>query len=200
MFRPRCPATSAPTFSSTELCALCVSAFGSLPSLCSGGSSDPCCSPIPHSFGATIPFRIVFFAHPHHLTPIESHSCKKQGRGWRIRRFHATQALPLFSTPSKHPTHRNARNSNRFMRILTILWIPGGGGETIIPGCLHQSFSTFASQVTCHGTPVTSSLRGSANSAPLRYPFSRFSTTHYPLFTTHGPPPELLPSCPQTTA
>jgi hypothetical protein len=29
----------------------------------------------------TIPFRITFFAHPHPLTPIESHSCKKQGVG-----------------------------------------------------------------------------------------------------------------------
>jgi hypothetical protein len=29
-----------------------------------------------------IPFRIKSFAHPHHLTPIESYSCKKQGRGW----------------------------------------------------------------------------------------------------------------------
>jgi len=26
-------------------------------------------------------FRITFFAHPIHLTPIESHSCKKQGGG-----------------------------------------------------------------------------------------------------------------------
>jgi hypothetical protein len=33
---------------------------------------------------ATIPFKITSFAHPHHLTPIESHSCKKQGRGWGI--------------------------------------------------------------------------------------------------------------------
>ena len=35
-----------------------------------------------HSPQATIPFRIISFAHPHHLTPIESYSCKKQGRGW----------------------------------------------------------------------------------------------------------------------
>src|SRR5271163_558330 len=30
---------------------------------------------------AAIPFRIIFFAHPHHLIPIESYSCKKH-RGW----------------------------------------------------------------------------------------------------------------------
>jgi hypothetical protein len=35
-----------------------------------------------HPPEATIPFRITSFAHPHHLTPIESYSCKKQGRGW----------------------------------------------------------------------------------------------------------------------
>jgi hypothetical protein len=31
---------------------------------------------------ATIPFRITFFAHPHHLTLIESYSYKNRGRGW----------------------------------------------------------------------------------------------------------------------
>ena len=34
-----------------------------------------------HSSLATIPFRITSFADPHVLTPIESHSYKKQGRG-----------------------------------------------------------------------------------------------------------------------
>jgi hypothetical protein len=33
------------------------------------------------SRSATIPFRITSFAHPRHLTPIESHSCKNRGRG-----------------------------------------------------------------------------------------------------------------------
>jgi len=33
------------------------------------------------SFHDRIPFKIIFFAHAHHLTPIESHSCKKQGGG-----------------------------------------------------------------------------------------------------------------------
>src|SRR5271170_2364750 len=31
---------------------------------------------------ASIPFRITSFAHPYHLTSIESHLYKKQGRGW----------------------------------------------------------------------------------------------------------------------
>jgi hypothetical protein len=37
------------------------------------------------SFLAHIPFRITFFAHPHHLTPIESHSCEKHRGGRRGR-------------------------------------------------------------------------------------------------------------------
>ena len=118
MSRPRRPAMSAPAFSSSELCALCVSAFSSLPSLCSGGSSDPSSSPIPDSFDATIPFRTTSFADPHHLTPIESHLSKKQGGGGgRCQRFPPTQTLPLFSTASEHATHRNVRNSTPFMRL-----------------------------------------------------------------------------------
>src|SRR5580704_11164425 len=44
-----------------------------------------------HSSLATIPFRMIFFAHPHRLTTIESYSCKKHGRG--VSRL----TLPLFS-------------------------------------------------------------------------------------------------------
>ena len=55
--------------------------------------------------------RIIFFAHAHPLTPIESHSYKKQGRGWGTGDLHSTQALPLFSTASKHPTHSNTHCS-----------------------------------------------------------------------------------------
>jgi hypothetical protein len=72
-----------------------------------------------HSPHAAIPFRITSFADPHHLTPIESHLCKKWGRGWGIQRFHHTQALPLSSTASKHPAaHSNARISTLFTRLL----------------------------------------------------------------------------------
>ena len=72
-----------------------------------------------HSPDAAIPFRITSFADPHHLTPIESHLCKKWGRGWGIQRFHHTQALPLSSTASKHPAaHSNARISTLFTRLL----------------------------------------------------------------------------------
>jgi hypothetical protein len=67
---------------------------------------------------APIPFRITSFAHPHPLTPIESYSCKKQGRGWGVRNLHPTQALPSFSTVSKHTTRSNANISTLFTRLL----------------------------------------------------------------------------------
>jgi hypothetical protein len=54
--------------------------------------------------------RITFFADPHHLTLIESHSYKKRGRGVGIPAVHPTQTVPHFSTASKHPAHTNARN------------------------------------------------------------------------------------------
>ena len=68
-----------------------------------------------HSPQAAIPFRITSFADPHHLTTIESYSCKKRGG---IQRFHHTQTLPRFSTARKHPAHSNARISTLFTRLL----------------------------------------------------------------------------------
>jgi hypothetical protein len=60
-----------------------------------------------------ISFRIIYFADPHPLTPIESHSYKKGGRGEGTQSnfFRPTQTIPLFSTASKHPSHSDARNS-----------------------------------------------------------------------------------------
>jgi hypothetical protein len=59
--------------------------------------------------------RITFFAHPLHLTLIESHSYKKQGEGWVPRDVQKpAHSLPLFSTSSKHRAHRNAHNSFSF--------------------------------------------------------------------------------------
>jgi len=123
---------------------------------------DPCSlSPFlatRHSPLVTIPFRITSFADPHHLTPTESYSYKKQGRGWGV--LHPTQTLPLFSTASKHRTHRNACNSNFFM------------------GLLHSSLYT-------RGGGICLSLRGSPHSAPLRYPFPLFASP--PWLNTRGP-------------
>jgi hypothetical protein len=139
-----------------------------------------------HSPHAAIPFKIIFFAHPHHLTSIESHSCKKQGSGWRIRCFHPTQALPSISTASKHPTHSSAGIFIIFSHLLHIPLDTRGGAT--IPCCGHPGLSIFASQVTGHGTLVTSSLRGPANSVSLRYPFPFFS---FQLSTVvNFPPPQ----------
>jgi hypothetical protein len=111
-----------------------------------------------HSPLATIPFRITSFADPYHVTPTESYSYKKQGRGWGV--LHPAQTIPLFSTASKHPTHRNARNSCFFLGLLySSLDIRGGG--------------------------IWLSLRGSAHSAPLRYPFPLFASP--PWLNTRGP-------------
>src|SRR5277367_1491474 len=101
--------------------------------------SAPLLSPrhLPH---AAIPFRITSFAHPHHLTPIESYSCKKQGRGWSpYQRFHAAQALPLFSTSSKHPTQRNTHISTLFMRLLNTSHHTRGSG-LILDQTLNEAF------------------------------------------------------------
>jgi len=60
----------------------------------------------------SIPFRITFFAHPHHLTLTESYSYKEQGRGWGFRNPAPTQSLRTCATRS------NARNSNIFIHLL----------------------------------------------------------------------------------
>ena len=111
-----------------------------------------------HSPLATIPFRIRSFADPCHVTPTESYSYKKQGREWGV--LHPTQILPLLSIVSKHATDRNTRNSNFFM------------------GLLHSSQYT-------RGGGICLSLRGSAYSAPLRYPFPLFASPHW--LNTRGP-------------
>jgi hypothetical protein len=215
MFRPRRPLISVPAFSSA-LCALRVSEFSSLLSFCSGGSSDPRSSPIPNSFDATISFRITSFAHPNHLTPIESYSCKKQGRGYPA--LTPAQALPYFSTRSKHPTHSNARlpraaargMSTLFMRLLhTSRHTRGWGWDSqswlSASGLLDLRLTAHVPWDTGHA--FSALLRGLCVSALSFSPLSlssfkhfdlqtsqrRFSTTHYPLLTTHYSPLTVLP-------
>jgi hypothetical protein len=138
--RARATLSAEPVLSSPKLCALCASVFSS-PDLCpfnfrlhalsvvEGSTSNRLSfRPLPAvdcklSAVSCRPFfpnshRIIFFAHPHPLTPIESHSCKKQGRGWVICECLSAQSLPLFSTPSKHPTRSNARNPIPFKGLL----------------------------------------------------------------------------------
>ena len=85
------------------------------------------------SRSATIPFRIIFFAHPHPLTPIESYSCKKHRGGG------------LWDSLS---------------------WLS--------PPAARSLLSTHG------GASITSSQRGSANSASLRYLFSLPVTSYRP--------------------
>jgi hypothetical protein len=191
------------SFSALSVNGACRDPVGVLRKTRSLTQTDPPAPFVPprHPSLAAIPFRITFFAHPHRLTPIESYSCKKQGRGWGAQPFHSTQPLPLFSTASKHPTHSNARNSHLFIRLLHVSLDTRGWGWATILGCRHPGFSIFASQVTGQGTPVTSSPRGSANGAcpdPVgaspRYPFPfRLSTVDcqplsFPRTSTLPPP------------
>jgi hypothetical protein len=130
--RPDLSAKSVPISSSSDLCALCVSAFSSpnlspfsfrllALSVVEGSTVDrTSLFPFPNSH------RITSFAYPHHLTPIESHVCKKQGR--------VPSASRRFFHPPILPTHGNARlpragargNFNRFIRLLhNFLTTPG---------------------------------------------------------------------------
>jgi len=70
--------------------------------------------------------RIIFFAHPHPLTSIESYSCKKQGRG-----------VPLTPSRERRPsclcaTRKNPSNSSLLMRLLHNSRTPRGWGSTSI--------------------------------------------------------------------
>jgi len=53
--------------------------------------------PLPNSH------RIIFFAHPHPLTPIESYSCKNKGKG--APAFLQPSNLPTFQPPNFPPRH-----------------------------------------------------------------------------------------------
>ena len=167
-----------------------------------------------------IPFRITSFAHPHHLTPIESYSCKKQGRG--VVSSASTQPLPLFSTPSKHPTHSNAHISTLFMRLLNTSHHTRGGG-LILDQTLNEASPCRAIlartgflRLTGHrprntGHVFSARLRELCVSAlcfsllslstfkPFKLQTSqrRFSATHYRPFTTHGSPQNFYPPAPK---
>jgi len=71
-----------PVPSSSDLCELCASVFSS-PDLCPFNSRLLALSVVEGSTFNYLPnsHRITSFAYPHPLTPIESHSCKKQGGG-----------------------------------------------------------------------------------------------------------------------
>jgi hypothetical protein len=137
---------TSPSFSDPpDFCTLSVSAFRPLQGFrrrrasarhlrsCSGGSSDPCFSLIANARHATlfpsaspIPLRMKFLADPPPPNPHRITFLQKTGEGDHY--LHYPQCLPLFSTPSKHPAHSNARNPFPFMGLPhASLGAPGGG-------------------------------------------------------------------------
>src|SRR5271157_426925 len=123
-----------------------------------------------HQALATIPFRIIFFAHPHRLTPIESYSYKKQGRGWGRREFWlsnaSTQTLPLFFTAGNHPTRTNARNSIPVIRLLH------GSRDTVGGGPVFSPLATCFSLLTTHYHLLTFSPMETNSAQRAAYPQS----------------------------
>jgi hypothetical protein len=98
---------------------------------CSPDFSSRCdSSPSSRSAVASAPQlfpRFVFFSKLFRIRPYE-----KTPWGWGISDFRPTQALPFFSTGSKHPTHGNARNPFPLMGLLhSSHRTPGVGGNTL---------------------------------------------------------------------
>jgi hypothetical protein len=131
---------------------------------------------------ATILFRITSFAYPHHLTPIESHLCKKQGRGWGPRHLHSTQCLPSFSTPSKHPTRRNARISTLFMRLLHSSLDTRGGSLLLTR---HSMKSVCPERLSEARDLSVLGTTGQPSAQPSNLSTSKHSNAALPLLTTH---------------
>jgi hypothetical protein len=93
-----------------------LTSVNSVPSALGSPFSGPTThSPARDSSPSPIPFRMIFLAHPYHLTPIESYSCKKQGRGYA--RLRHSPSFPL-STASSHAPPSNVRKSFLFMGLL----------------------------------------------------------------------------------
>ena len=61
-------------------------------------------------------YRMIFLAHPQHLTPTESYSSKNRGRG------------VASSEAGKCATRTKTRNLNRLISLLHNFWIPPVGG------------------------------------------------------------------------
>jgi hypothetical protein len=115
------------------------------------------------------PFRITLFADPHPLNPIESHSCKKQGRGTPS----ASQSLPSFST--------SAHKSNTTVHI------------TSLPS---RAFSNASGQFPSPRGGVLSALttRHFFNIQGIEGTSRKDFTTHY-LLLTYPPLTEFSRSC-----
>ncbi len=163
-------------------CSGAASARHSLFSLCRGGSSDPLFSPLPAaSQNALIPIptpdvQSSTLDSPSPTTFVDAvdaassisplfATLTKNTRGGGTPSLGPTQPLPLFSTPSKHPTQSKPCNPSSFMALTSQpAHTPGRG----------QPSPAFA-------------LCGSAHSASLRYPFPPLAS---PLCLNAGGPNE----------
>jgi hypothetical protein len=103
MFRPLRPHISVPAFSSSDLCALCVSAFSSPSSFCSGGSSEP----FPGAFASA---------------PSGCHPERSEGSAFLF-------SLSAFSPATPVRTRRNCRKPFLFMHLLHNSRTPRGWGR-----------------------------------------------------------------------
>jgi len=132
-FRSTTTPSPSPPPDSSSRCALSVSARASLPlhrhPKPKERSAFLSSLATRHSPLTTMFFRITSFAAPNQLTFIESILCKNQRGG--ISQLHPSH----FSTPSTHPTHSIARNSNPVMQLRTLSVTHGG---------VHPSSSSFA--------------------------------------------------------
>jgi hypothetical protein len=121
-----------------------------------------------------IPFRITSFADPHRLTPIESHLCEKQGRGWG-RLF-----VALLFHPSRTRTLATPIPSCAYQRFSGY---PGGGGHAHpnTPSLTHttnvpiRGLGTHESRDTGHRTPDTDHV--TASQPPSTFQPSTSSST-----------------------
>jgi hypothetical protein len=132
------PSPGLSLFCNPSLClrSAAASAPQLFPLLCSGGSSDPCPSrtvrathAMPHLSRAPIPFGITSFAHPHPLTPIESHLCKNRGGGGVVYPLHI-RPIQCTATPA---------TPFRSMAYVTILWTARGGHMTLLRDVIPSS-------------------------------------------------------------
>jgi hypothetical protein len=70
------------------------------------------------------PFRMIFFAHLHTLSPMFSYSYKNRGWGW-VQADAQIRATWVCGRPAPR-TCSNSRISNAFMGLHALLWTPPG--------------------------------------------------------------------------
>ena len=110
-----------------------------------------------HCSQAAIPFRITFFAHPHHLTSIDSHSCKTQGRGLSS----TTRPKPFPFFPQRVDMHRTGTAITPVILCVyfTFSGYPGGGVRRNAPLPLLTTHYSLLTGLPQNFYPPASDLR-----------------------------------------